>query len=523
MDTIASLKNTCDDFSVEFEVLPPIDLSTQLDEKKRYILQELSDIEEQQDSIQQEIDKLNAEIGNLTNTADIIDYTVAVASGILTGFIDIMWVGEFSLDNANTWGNDKTNNFVIKIAQKQGYSGDDLYGAVKFLENKYPIVSDKATNKFGGGLQHHLRDFSHHPTPIGLLFSLLTQFTSKCYGTDTAGIFKIVDIDPKGLVLIGKNFPEKITFGVTNWFFHMVSDMAGSSSSILEGKAGTGLPGPLLSLLKEVSVLPIFKKMNKNGYKEFSVWISKVFNGTQFGKRDKNGKITQAVKFDLRTEIGVMHELGKQTIPVIINECIVRGFYFIRHLCMELKDNHVKHISNLKDVNIHNILPFKNRTITRMLTISSGTFTAVDMAGAAIETALKNPGACTTPYTFFQEMILKVNFVGIGRFAMAFGTDVAMGIKKYKKRNERIQLYTEFITYSGARLYYKQANMWLSAYEAGKTIEEAFILMEKSSAFYIESMNDISEHLKVIEEYVPEINKKNHGLIEDIEDILEWG
>ena len=118
-------------------------------------------------------------------------------------------------------------------------------------------------------MQHHLRDFSHHPTPVGLFFSFLTQFTGKVYGTDVAGIFKIAELNEGNLILVGKNFPEKVTFGVVNWFLHMVSDIAGSSSSILYGKVGTGLPGPLVSLLKEISAFPIFKNMNEQGYKEF--------------------------------------------------------------------------------------------------------------------------------------------------------------------------------------------------------------------------------------------------------------
>ena len=291
MGAIVNLKNTYEDFAVEFEVLPAENFDGEVDERKKRILDGVASIDEQLAENQRVLDKLNSKIDKLTNHADGIDYMVAVASGVLAGIIDIVFVGDFSLEKANEWGNEKANNFVVKIAQKQGYKGDDLYGAVKFLEEKFPIAADRATNEFGGGLQHHLRDFSHHPTPIGLLFSFLTQFTHKVYGTDVAGVFKVVELKKEDLILIGKNFPEKVTFGVVNWFFHMVSDMAGSSSSILEGKVGTGLPGPLVSLLKEISTLPFFGKLNGNGYKEFSVWISKLFNGTLLGKRDENGKL----------------------------------------------------------------------------------------------------------------------------------------------------------------------------------------------------------------------------------------
>ena len=48
----------------------------------------------------------------------------------------------------------------------------DLKSAVKFREDRFPIPADGNTADFGGGLNHHLRDFAHHPTVVGLLFSL---------------------------------------------------------------------------------------------------------------------------------------------------------------------------------------------------------------------------------------------------------------------------------------------------------------------------------------------------------------
>jgi hypothetical protein len=121
-----------------------------------------------------------------------------------------------------------------------GCKNDDLESAVKFLEKKFPIPSDGNTPDFGGGLQHHLRDFAHHPTIVGLMFSLLTQFTYKSYGTDTSGSFKIVDVPEVSRAFIGDDVPSKILFGTITWFFHLVSDVAGSSSSV--GKSGGTWP-----------------------------------------------------------------------------------------------------------------------------------------------------------------------------------------------------------------------------------------------------------------------------------------
>ena len=493
--------------TVEVEILPPIDVT---EKRKVDIYKGISKVDERLNVISARIDELNSEIDSLANHADGIDYTIAVASGIIAGIIDSAWCGEFSIDRANEWGNEKVNDFVIMIAQKQGYTGDDLSGAIKFLEDKFPIAADKVTNGFGGGLQHHLRDFSHHPTPVGLFFSLLTQFTGKVYGTDVTGVFKIVPVD--AAELIGKNLPEKITFGVIKWFFHMVSDMAGSSTSVGKGNLGTGLPGPLVSFLKEISALPIFSNMNEKGYKEFSVWISKLFNGTLLGKRDESGNVIEAVKFDLRTEIGIAYEIGRQAVPVVINECIVRGFYFARRLFTEIKENNVKSVFELKNINWKNALPFKNRTVVRMLTISTSTFMAFDIADAAIRSGGFNT-AC----------ILRINFVGVGRFAVAIGTDVGMGGKKSKKESERLILRGEELQFLNAKVFYKEADMWIEAENIEKAIQETCIVMEKAAAEYRNAWDEIKDGSENRRESVEKIKKNNKEFADELSDLLEWG
>lgn len=480
------------ELKLEYDILPAVDLNDQLSEMQQKIALGLASTDEQIHALDQKLSEINAEIDRLTNHADGIDYMVAVGSGILAGIIDAFFVEEFSLTEANKWGTEKVNNFVISIAQKQGYTGNDLYGAVKKLEEKFSIAADKVTNQFGGGRQHHLRDFSHHPTPVGLFFSLLTQFTRNVYGTDVAGVFQVVPLKESDWNLIGKNLPEKITFGVITWFFHMVSDMAGSTTTISAGKSGTGLPGPIGSLLKEVSALPIFRNTNEDGYKEFSVWISKLFNGTLLGKRDENGKLIEAVKFDLRTEIGVAHELGKQTIPVVINECVVRGFYFIRRLCVEIRETNVKRVSDLKNINWKNTLPHKNRTIARMLTISTGTMTAIDLADAAIRSAVKSGGVSPT---FVSNFLLRVNFVGVGRFAIACGTDIYMGVQREHRRNERMKIVTSQLYLYNAKVFYKQADMWIAANTATESVDAAYELIFKASQAMISAIQDISKAL----------------------------
>lgn len=382
------------------------------------------------DRLNTELARVNQELERYTNHADKADYALAVASGVLSGLVDSLFVGEFSLNYANQWGNQQAENLVLNVAKYQGYSGTEPAQAIKYLENKFPIAADKATAAFGGGLQHHLRDFSHHPTPVGLVCSILTQFTGNVYGTDVSGKFKAVQLAEDGLALVGKSIPEKITFGVVNWFFHMVSDVAGSSGSVMKGSFGTGLPGPLVSLLKEFSAAPLFKKQNAKGYKEFSVYISKLFNGTLLGEWDANGDLIP-LKFDLRTETGVAAQIGQQTIPVIINECFVRVFYSLRRLLGELSREDIQSWGELDKINWNGIIPFRNRTVDRMLTIASMTFTVADTADAAVHAAIESGGNWVL---FSGRFVARFNYVGAGRAALS----IVRGVSNEKKEAQLI-------------------------------------------------------------------------------------
>ena len=85
--------------------------------------------------------------------------------------------------------------------------------------------------------------------------------------------------------------------------------------------------GPFLSIIKELSVLPVFKNAMDSG-----MWackfISPMLNGTLFAQVDDESRKVPR-RFNLRTEIGVVHELGPQALPVLLNECLTRYCYFL--------------------------------------------------------------------------------------------------------------------------------------------------------------------------------------------------
>ena len=329
--------------------------------------------------------------------------------------MDVFWVGEFSLVDAQTWGRDKTNRFVITVAKLCGCGKDDLAGCIKYLEKQYPIPSDKLTPEWGGGLQHHLRDFAHHASLGGLFFSILSQFTGSSYGTDRDGLFKIIPF--KDSSLIGQSFEEKLFNGVVVWAMHLVSDMAGSSSSV--GR-GTGIPGPILSLAKQMSVLPGIRDLliaYKGDDIGISVWISKVFNGTAFPHESYH----DVTRFDLRTEIGVYAISTKQKIPVVIYQCLIRAFYFVRRLVLNISKNEIKRLSDLRKLHIRDCLPFNNKCITRMSTIASGVFVAIDTGDAVIRGSLLGSKDKVVVAT---KILVRLNFSGIANFIVSIKNEL---------------------------------------------------------------------------------------------------
>lgn len=412
--------------------------------------------------IEGSIYELNKQIDMLSPHADNLDYFIAVASGIVCGMMDVLWVGDFDLARGRKFSGEQVEELVKKTSHMLGCKEDNLKGCVKFLEERFPLAADGNTPDFGGGLQHHLRDFAHHPTIIGLIFSLLTQFTEMAYGTDTTGMFKIVPIPATHKQLIGVDIPDKIFKGTVGWFFHLISDIAGSSSTAgLSG--GTGIPGPLLSLAKEISAIPCFRNAKIKGT-DLSVYISKLFNGTAFAKYDENGKINKGteIKFDFRGELGAVAELGRQAIPVIANECIVRSFYFMRRLGIELSVEKISSFEDLKNLNWNCVKPFGNPTLDRMITIATGVFTVLDVTDAIVS----------------KKYFVSINYVGVGRFTVALGKETinflkVRDVQKIKNLYEKIKLNT--FTDADNQIY-KCMGVAMELDKFGLTVEQTEVL-----------------------------------------------
>lgn len=532
MGSIVQLKTSKDNLDVEYEIIS-YSLS-----KETFVNDSLNDIESRLSSNQDVIDQLNIEIGQLTNHSDSLDYTIAVASGILTGLIDAFFIREFNYSELKADANKHVNHFVEKYARLRGYvdNGRGLKGAIEFLEKHFPVDQDNAWKKPGlsSTKLHHLEDIAHHPTILGLIASIGVTFFRTAAFVDKEGKWHFVILETnkneivkvyapiiisgifrwlihlaesKSIEKTGKELPKplhklivaisyspaiiQILKVIDNWFGHLVSDMGGSKST---AGGGMGIPGLFISVLKEISSLPFLKDT------KLPKFVSDLYSKE---------------KWDLRSEMAIVEYAGKQSIPVILNELLVRTFYFVRHLISEYKKNEC-----WKDIDWNNVVPWHNRTITRMMTISSGTLVVVDAADAAIRAALKSGGE---PATLFTNMVLRINFVGVGRFFIAIGTDLYMGYKCDKLRKERMYRQTEQIMLSSARLYYKQAGMWIAAKDTEEAIKEMERCGIEALTFMQNSVRDIGQNLHYMTKYAQDIENNNPGLLSNISNILKYG
>jgi len=547
MGTIVDFKSACSDLDIEYEVLPIVDIENITDERQKHIIEGTASIDEQLSEVQDKISKLNVDIDKLTNHADGVDYAIAVISGIITGIIDATIVGEWNFAEAKKDTYKKINSKVIEFAKKQpNYipycnttlenlkkvppktvnprlkpkDPDRLETVIEFLEYQFHLPGDGAysSGKFGiDGNTHRIDDFCHHPTLVGLVCCVIVQFSRNTlyvnkYGED---INIPITVNEYGN-FVGNNAVTKLFAGVINWFITCAKTIANRKGHLMSDIAtSASLPGSFLSTIAELASIPCFRN------EDFLLKLRDAFkNGIGTGNKQIDlgafNKLFEGAqnKLDVTTEKAVMHELKRQAMPVIINEVLVRASYFIRRLITELKEK-----QDIKSIEWKNVIPFNNRTIVRMMTIATGTFTAIDMADAAVHAATKSVDAST----FFSNMLLRVNFVGVGRFAVAVTVDAGMGVSRAVKRNQRIKLQEEQILLLDAKVYYKQAGMWIAAENTGETLEQAYEMMEKTTETFAQAVEDVKDSLNNIGEMVPEIEKKNPGLIGDITDILNWG
>lgn len=337
-------------------------------------------------------------IKELKPRCDKLDYILAASSGALCGIIDIFLVGkpgESPLgDITDKWFAARTMDFA-KLCHPDHKQFNDLKSALKFLEGKFQIPYDQ-TGIHGASREvfnllpknHHFKSLAHNPSLLGLFFSIIDQFTNSSHFVSDGKLISLVNAR-QGWELQGNNIIAKLFCGFVNWIGHLISDASGSSSAAASNSSGMGIPSPLWTWTNDIIVIK-----------------SKLGLSTTETNKAMNDLALNIFKkgYDTRFQTA-------QAIPVFLNELFVRIIYAIRRL--------FKYFSEVsKDQRSLSIMwkrcePFSNPTVKRMLTVAHGTFCLIDI-GDVVGRGSFNA----------VEFVLRLNVVGVGRFAISLYGEV---------------------------------------------------------------------------------------------------
>ena len=98
-----------------------------------------------------------------------------------------------------------------------------------------------------------------------------------------------------------------------------------------------------------------------------------------------------------------------------------------------------------------------------------------------------------------------------------------MGLKNEKLRYERMYRQSEQILLATTKVYYKQADMWISAKDASEAVEKMEEAASSSIKYMQDSLSEIGLTLESIASNREGIEIHNPGLLNDISNILKYG
>ena len=366
-------------------------------------------------------------------------------------------INEYELSRGDSFVRESSGTYTLKHAEVS-------VGGGIFRE----LINLTPTN-------HHFKSLGHNPTLLGLFFSILDQFTNTSDFVSNGELISLNNSEGK-FELQGKNIPSKLFCGIVNWIGHLISDVSGSSSS--KGR-GMGLPSPIWAWSNDV--IAIKRKLNIP-LNEFDKSVNELAL-----KLFEKG-------YDVRFQT-------TQTIPVFINEIVVRMLYSIRRL--------IKYYITVPSEDRcwgelwKSCEPFSNATVKRMLTVAHGTFCLTDIVDATIKGVEKGASSFNV-----VEFFMRLNIIGVGRFTISLYGEAERGIQRSKAKKEVVFLKREKLIVDD---YIEGLKILSKVYDDKVLL--TFVSDFQSSDLYKEAFNKSVELAKL--RNVPEKERLNSKLAID--------
>lgn len=246
--------------------------------------------------IEMRYDRLEARIALVQGRkCDKYDYLISVFCGCIAGIVDSIFVGAAGESILGRWTDAGADKVIKKLARLSGWKPDSaksetIGNAINFFERRYPVNYDQQYGQAVGNIldmraqNHHIKSLAHAPDIFGMVFSVMDQLTGSSHFLDNG---RLIVFDTQTSMLKGYGNPVAMVFaGVCNWFWHCISDFAGSSNRTDNlSNRGSGIPIPFFELLQlcdfgEIKAAPSEEAM---GLADFSVKLFESGYDARFG------------------------------------------------------------------------------------------------------------------------------------------------------------------------------------------------------------------------------------------------
>ena len=388
------------------------------------------------------------------------DYLIAVFCGAIAGLMDVFFVGDPVTSKLGKSVDSVADDLVKKAAQffwnndtrKKGKSRkkpQTLEQCISYLEQAFPVNYDARYSQDllteDGVLSHmtpknhHLLSLAHSPDPIGLIFSVIDQFTGYATFVNKGKIIHVVPKKTSGAIpyMQGTNLPSMLFCGFVNWIGHLISDLAGSSSTRQPGKSGrgAGIPIPFYELF----LLCDFGNIDGNTLSETMIQVFEEGYDFRFG-------VTMAI-------------------PVILEEVMIKIIWMLRQKVMRKK--------SWKE----SMPTSKHADLRIMLIVGNATLCAVDGTDAAVRGFVSGGNVIT--------FICHLNLIGWTRLLMLVLKELAIRVGPILNQvlDQFIQSMKEFLTTPWEKKCIEEFNarmdeydnyLWLLYAEYVKQVEEEY-------------------------------------------------
>lgn len=385
----------------------------------------------------QELSSINESLEKYANHADRYDYMAAVASGILCGVLDAQVADVSSriiksknLDSPAKW-KELMSSLLKKVEKDQGKMS---------MAGMLCSILGKCLNKKADGVLIKNEETGDAEFDVEKAFNV--------YGnTVVSAVLGWLAADKNPKDIDDSDFPEPV-----KKMLHQLNNQP-KVRKFLKNPRIPEINGETLS---KYGVPALFIGIVEPELPKLNQSLKKAKSKASDFVRSKKPNLN---KYNI--PVSSIKKVENQALAVFANEIIVRSFYFIRHLMMEME-----RCGDIESVDWSKVIPFDNKTVTRMMSVAALTFTSADMTSAAVRAAIESGGNAAV---FAARYAANINVIGVGRAIIAVTKDVSM------------------------------------EWQEADLIRERRILMEMMSAEQVEAILDYRKQMEaVVEEYLAE-------------------